>query len=84
MLGMAGHDELVAGDVLAVEPGLYRSGYGGCRLEDLVLVTENGAETLTQLPVRPRALDACTASAFGIDGADICSGLTCHDDRTCP
>jgi Xaa-Pro aminopeptidase len=50
MLGMTGHDELVPGDVLAIEPGLYRSGYGGCRLEDLVLVTESGAETLTQFP----------------------------------
>jgi Xaa-Pro aminopeptidase len=42
--------ELVAGDVIAVEPGLYRNGYGGCRLEDLVLVTENGGETLTDYP----------------------------------
>jgi Xaa-Pro aminopeptidase len=50
LLGMAGHDELVAGDVLAVEPGLYRSGYGGLRLEDLVLVTEDGAENLTRFP----------------------------------
>jgi Xaa-Pro aminopeptidase len=31
--------ELVAGDVIAMEPGLYRNGYGGCRLEDIVLVT---------------------------------------------
>lgn len=43
-------EELVAGDVLAVEPGLYRAGYGGCRLEDLVLVTEEGCENLTDFP----------------------------------
>ena len=45
-----GPGELVAGDVIAVEPGLYRHGYGGCRLEDLVHVTEDGAETLTDYP----------------------------------
>jgi Xaa-Pro aminopeptidase len=42
--------ELVAGDVITLEPGLYRSGYGGCRLEDLVLVTKDGAEVLTDYP----------------------------------
>ena len=42
--------ELVAGDVLAVEPGLYRKGFGGCRLEDLLLVTDDGAEVLTDFP----------------------------------
>jgi Xaa-Pro aminopeptidase len=36
--------------VIAVEPGLYRNGYGGCRLEDLVRVTEDGGEVLTDYP----------------------------------
>jgi Xaa-Pro aminopeptidase len=48
-LGRVG-EEIVAGDVLAVEPGLYRKGFGGCRLEDLVHVTENGCEALTDYP----------------------------------
>jgi Xaa-Pro aminopeptidase len=42
--------EIVAGDVLAVEPGLYRKGYGGCRLEDTVLVTESGIERFGNYP----------------------------------
>jgi Xaa-Pro aminopeptidase len=48
-LGLLG-EELVAGDVVSVEPGLYRPGYGGCRLEDLVLVTQGGCENLTDFP----------------------------------
>jgi len=41
---------LVPGDVVTLEPGLYRQGFGGVRLEDLVLVTGDGVENLTQYP----------------------------------
>ena len=42
--------ELVVGDVIALEPGLYRRGWGGVRVEDLVLVTDDGCEVLTDFP----------------------------------
>lgn len=48
-LGRSG-DELVEGDVITLEPGTYRQGFGGIRLEDLVLVTADGGETLTDFP----------------------------------
>ncbi len=43
-------DTLRTGDVITLEPGCYRQGYGGCRLEDLVVVTDDGYELLTDFP----------------------------------
>ena len=48
-LGRVG-EELVEGDVIAIEPGVYKKGFGGCRLEDLVQVTADGCERLTDYP----------------------------------
>ncbi len=41
--------ELVAGDALTIEPGLYNKSIGGVRVEDLVIVTEDGCENLNTL-----------------------------------
>lgn len=42
--------DLRVGDVVTVEPGLYRVGFGGFRIEDLVEVTEGGCRVLTASP----------------------------------
>lgn len=42
--------ELVKGDALTVEPGLYRKDLGGVRVEDMVVVTGDGIENLNNLP----------------------------------
>lgn len=40
---------LKAGNVITIEPGLYYPEIGGIRLEDMLLVTENGYENFTRL-----------------------------------
>ncbi|HLM30093.1 MAG TPA: M24 family metallopeptidase [Solirubrobacterales bacterium] len=49
-LGRLGRDPLVAGDVVAIEPGLWQRDVGGVRFEDLLLVADAGCETLTRYP----------------------------------
>jgi Xaa-Pro aminopeptidase len=59
-VGLAVHEEprlsrtnpnpLAAGAVVTVEPGIYLPGWGGVRIEDLVLLTEKGATVLSAAP----------------------------------
>jgi Xaa-Pro aminopeptidase len=46
-------DPIRGGDFLAIEPGIYAPGLGGARLEQDVLVHEDGCELLTLFPVGP-------------------------------
>ena len=46
----AGETPLVRGNIVTVEPGIYLAGKYGCRLEDMVAITENGIQNFTKSP----------------------------------
>ena len=46
----ASHTPLEPGMVFSIEPGIYLPGKFGVRIEDLVLVTEDGCQVLNQYP----------------------------------
>jgi Xaa-Pro aminopeptidase len=48
-LSMRSADELRTGNVVTVEPGIYLPGQLGVRIEDLVVVADDGCEILTSL-----------------------------------
>jgi Xaa-Pro aminopeptidase len=62
-VGLAVHEEpalsrirpytLAPGHLVTVEPGIYLPGWGGVRIEDIALVTDEGVEILTRAPKEP-------------------------------
>ena len=49
-LSQRSNDVLQTGMIVTVEPGVYLPGFTGLRIEDLVLVTEDGHEILSRSP----------------------------------
>jgi len=49
-LAASSEDDLFEGNVVTVEPGIYLPGRFGVRIEDLVVVSEDGYRNLSGLP----------------------------------
>ena len=50
---LASDDPLPEGSIVTVEPGIYLPGWGGVRIEDMVVVGDTGVEVLTTAHKRP-------------------------------
>jgi len=55
-LGRREKTRLESGMVITIEPGVYLEGFGGVRIEDMVVVTPAGCEILTPTPKELRVL----------------------------
>ncbi len=53
---LEGNNDIRAGMVFTVEPGVYFSDWGGIRIEDLVYVSEDGIELLSGCPNKPNII----------------------------